>query len=130
MKRTDLRSAAKVLVTWAPALLLAFAFTTAGLSKFDDGSGWSSAFRHWGYPVWFRVLIGVIEVAAAACLLWGRTAVFGALLVVVVMLGGMGTHVVLEHGRHVTSELGPLVFATIVLVMRRDQLRQLRRIVS
>jgi len=130
MTRTDLRSVAKVLAVWVPALLLVLVIAPAGVAKFSDHSGWAAAFRHWGYPVWFRVLIGVLEVAAAACLLWGRTAVFGALLVIVVMLGGTGTHVVLEHGRHVTSEVVPLTLAAIVLVMRRAQIRALRRAAS
>ena len=124
MQRTDLRSVAKVLAAWVPALLLILIMTPAGLAKFHDDSGWARAFRHWGYPVWFRVLVGVMEIGAAVFLLWGRTAAIGALLVIVVMLGGMGTHVAFDNGRHLTSEVVPLTLATIVLVMRRAQIRR------
>ena len=123
-----LRLGAEVLL-WALALFLIYVFSRAGLDKFDDGSGWARAFRFWGYPVWFRILIGAIELAAAALLLWPRTAAYGALLIVVVMLGGMGTHVVVE-GRpgRVTSELGQLVFSSIVLAGRwRQRIPLLRR---
>jgi putative oxidoreductase len=94
-------------------------FVRTGLAKFDSTSGWARAFATWGYPVWFRVLIGVVELGAAALLLWPRTAAYGALLIIVVMLGGMGTHVFVEHRpARVTSELGQLIFASLVLIGR------------
>ena len=104
---------------WALTAMLVMVFVRAGVAKFDAASGWSRAFTHWGYPDWFRVLIGLLEVSAAALLLWPRTAAFGAILIIVVMLGGMGTHVFIEHspGR-ATSELGQLVFASVVLAGR------------
>jgi putative oxidoreductase len=104
---------------WALALLLISVFVRAGLAKFDASSGWARAFAHWGYPVWFRVTIGVLELAAAALLLWPRTAAYGAIIIIVVMLGGMGTHVFVEHRpARATSELGQLVFASLVLMGR------------
>ncbi len=125
MTRLTPRTAAAFVAAWLPALLLALILTPAGLAKFSDDSGWAVAFRHWGYPDWFRVLVGAVELLAVACLLSGRAAAVGALLVCAVMLGGMGTHLVLDNGRHLTSEVGPLLFAGIVLVMRRRQLAAL-----
>jgi uncharacterized membrane protein YphA (DoxX/SURF4 family) len=94
-------------------------FVRAGWDKFDDASGWARAFSVWGYPVWFRVLVGVIEIGAALLLAWPRTAAYGAALIIVVMLGGMGTHVFVEHRpARVTSELGQLTFSSIVLAGR------------
>jgi uncharacterized membrane protein YccC len=59
-------------------------------------AGWSVRRGSWlfssDYPIWFRMLIGVLEVAAAARLVWPRTAAFGAAIIILVMLGGMGTH--------------------------------------
>jgi uncharacterized membrane protein YphA (DoxX/SURF4 family) len=121
MEKTQLVRAAKVIGVWIPAVLLVLIFVPQGWSKFDDTSGWANAFRHWNYPDWFRVTIGVLEVAAAALLLYGRTAAFGAIVIIVVMLGGMGTHIVKDNGRHLTSEIVPLTLASIVLVVRRRQ---------
>jgi len=110
-------------VLWALTALLVMVFVRAGLAKFDPASGWSKAFAHWGYPVWFRVLIGLVELTAAALLLWPRTAAYGAILIVAVMLGGMGTHVFIDHRpAQVTSEFGQVVFASVV-VAGRWQLR-------
>jgi hypothetical protein len=94
-------------------------FTRAGVDKFDGSSGWTRAFAVWGYPVWFRMLVGAIELSAAVLILWPRTAAYGAILIVVVMLGGMGTHIVVERRpARVTSELGQLTFSSIVLAGR------------
>ena len=117
--KSRVRRIASEVLLWALSILLTTVFLRAGLSKFDDGSGWAHAFRFWGYPVWFRMLIGVLEVGASALLLWPRTAAYGAILIVLVMLGGMGTHILVEgRPRQVTSELGQLVFSSIVLFGR------------
>lgn len=99
--------------------MLILVFVRAGLDKFDSSSGWARAFNVWGYPVWFRILIGVLEIGAALLLLWPRTAAYGAAIIIVVMLGGMGTHVFVEHRpSRVTSELLHLIFACVVLAGR------------
>lgn len=125
MHRDTLIRTLKVVGTWVPALLLVLIFSRQGWSKFFDDSGWAIAFRHWGYPDWFRVTIGVTELTAVVLLLLGRTAAFGALLVIIVMLGGMATHVIFDGGRHMTSELVPLLLSCIVLAVRRRQLTAL-----
>jgi putative oxidoreductase len=121
MERATLVRTAKMIGIWIPAILLVLIFAPQGWSKFSDASGWAAAFRHWGYPDWFRVTIGVVELAAVTLLLLGRTAAFGALLIIAVMLGGMATHVIFDGGRHMTSEVVPLVLGSIVLFLRRKQ---------
>jgi putative oxidoreductase len=106
---------------WIPTAILLTIFLPQGWAKFSDSSGWAAAFRHWGYPVWFRILIGVVELGACAMLLWRRTAIIGALLIVAVMLGAWGTHLVFDHGRNMTSEVVPLVLAGIVVAARRQR---------
>jgi putative oxidoreductase len=123
-KRTVI-AATKEIGIWIPTLLLAAIFFPQGISKFSETSGWVAAFRHWGYPDWFRMTVGAVEFLAAACLLWRRIAPVGALLIICVMIGGMATHVLDHHPRQVWHESVPLVLASIVLIARRKQLRQL-----
>lgn len=125
MERAHLIRVAKVIGTWIPAILLVLIFAPQGWSKFNDASGWAVAFRHWGYPDWFRMTIGIIELSAVGLLVLGRTAAFGAILIIIVMLGGMATHLIFDGGRHLTSEVVPLVLASTVLAVRRKQLRNL-----
>jgi len=94
-------------------------FAPAGWAKFDDSSGWATAFAGWGYARPFRLLIGLLELAAALLLVWPRTAAYGGSIIVAIMLGGMGTHVFVEQRpSRVMSELGQLVFAAGILVGR------------
>jgi uncharacterized membrane protein YphA (DoxX/SURF4 family) len=105
-------------------LFLIFVFAPQAWNKLSDTGGWAIAFRHWGYPTWFRILIGFVETGAALLLLWRRTAIIGAALIIAVMLGGTATHILKDGGRHVTSEVLPITLATIVLVLRLRSARQ------
>ena len=127
MTRSQLVSAARFVGTWLPAVLLVLIFVPQGLAKFNDSSGWAQAFRVWGYPDWFRITVGTLELLAAVLLIAGRTAALGAITIILIMLGAMATHLIFEGGRHMTSEVVPLTLATIVLVIRRKQLSALRR---
>ena len=110
-------------VLWVFSLFLAWVFLRQGWSKFSDTSGWARAFRAWHYPDWFRILIGVIEVGAGVLLLVPRVAAIGAAMIVVVMLGAMGTHLWFGQARYITSEILPLTLASIVAFLRYRRLR-------
>jgi putative oxidoreductase len=110
---------AREAVLWIITLFLAWVFLRQGAAKFSDDSGWARAFRVWHYPDWFRILIGVIEVSAVLILFIRRFALVGAVMIIVVMLGGMATHLWWGQPRHMTSEILPLVLATVVAVGRK-----------
>jgi putative oxidoreductase len=104
---------------WIITAFLAYVFLRQGFSKFDSSSGWSKAFRLWHYPDWFRILIGVAEVSAVLLLFVRRFALVGALMIITVMLGGMATHLWWGHPHHMTSEVLPLVLASVVALGRK-----------
>jgi uncharacterized membrane protein YphA (DoxX/SURF4 family) len=103
------------LALWVPTVFLVYVFARQGVAKFSDTSGWARAFAVWHFPVWFRMLVGLCETAAAILLLTRRTASAGAAVIALVMLGGMGTHVYWHHPEQVTSEVFPLALSLIVL---------------
>ncbi len=72
-------------------VLVAFVFVSQGLMKFDPDGFWTPAFERWGYPVWFRYLIGVLETAGGALLLVPRAATYGAGVLLPVMVGAFIT---------------------------------------
>src|ERR1041385_1948313 len=99
-RRRWMRKLARVVrfaATWIPTAMLTYVFVAQGLNKFSTTSGWFLAFRHWGYPDWFRMLVSVIEIAGGLLVLWRRSAPIGATLILCVMLGAMGTHVWIDH---------------------------------
>ena len=124
MEKNRRAALVRLIAAWIGAGLLTLIFVPAGWQKFSDHSGWAVAFRHWGYPTWFRVSIGVLELGAVALLLSGKWAAVGAVVIIVVMLGGMATHVMFDGGRHLTSEVVPIVLSSPVLWMRIAVQRQ------
>jgi putative oxidoreductase len=104
---------------WLATILLATIFVPQGYAKFSDGSGWARAFRHWEYPTWFRIAIGVIELGGVALLFWPRFARWGAAAILAVMLGAWFTHLTKDHGQHMTSEVVPITLSLLVLWLRR-----------
>jgi len=76
---------------WIIAAVIAYDFLLQGWRKFDPNGWWAPAFKKWGYPTWFMVLIGVIEVAGGLLLLVPKVRHFGAALLIVIMIGALVT---------------------------------------
>ena len=113
-----IRRTVRVLVeiaVWTFTLLIALVVGRAGFGKMDQSGGWADAFTGWGYPPSFRVAVGVVELLSAVSLLHPRTATYGAAGIVVVMIGAMGTHVIVEgRPRGVLNEVPALVLALTI----------------
>jgi uncharacterized membrane protein YphA (DoxX/SURF4 family) len=121
LKMPSIRSFKPVIracILWGLTILLVAIFVHAGVRKLSDYSGWARAFRAWGFSRSFRIMIGVLEICAAGLILVPRTALYGCIIIIAVMLGAMGTHVVHGEARQVVNEIGPAIFAGIVAWMR------------
>ena len=87
MWKRRLRIALVVLV----GLSLASVYVTVGLAKFSPDGFWTPAFERWGYPVWFRIAIGVIETVGGVMILIPWVASYGSLALIPVMIGAAVT---------------------------------------
>ena len=83
---------AKEVLLWVIALFLALICLRSGWLKVTGNIFWARDFHRWGYPDWFRVVVGIAELTSMALLLIPRLASYGAMLFVVVMLGAIFTH--------------------------------------
>jgi len=115
------RRIAKEVVIWILTIALFLQFGNAGIRKFFEFGGWTRMFHNLGLPDWFRIVIGVLETAAAVLLALPRTAAYGAALIVPIMLGAIA--IVALHGwtRAFPQPIIALVMATIILVARWRQ---------
>ena len=104
--------------TWILTLMLCAMFLNAGIRKLFEDGGWSWAFRNWGLPVWFRVFIGAVETGAALLLLVPRTAPYGAVTIMTVMLGAIGMFAMNGRMQHSVPAVVSLIVAGIVLALR------------
>lgn len=95
---------------------MAFEFAGGGAVKFLPGETvfgppYAERFTDWGYPSWFRFVVGGGELVAAALLLVPRRRYAGAAILVVVLTGAVLTHVVNQ------DPLGESVSAPIHLAL-------------
>jgi len=74
---------------WLIGLYLARMYVRAGWIKFDPNGFWTAAFVEWGFPVWFRWLVGAVELIGGALLVLPWFASWAAVAVGLVMLGAL-----------------------------------------
>lgn len=96
------------------ATVLAVLFAVAGVVNLTGRGAVKSDFARWGYPAWFRLLCGALELFSAALLFWQHTRVFGLALAGAIMVGVLFT---LLRNRESVGHLAPaVVFAALVVV--------------
>jgi len=78
-------------LAWVVGLYLAQMYVRNGLYKFDPEGFWTAPFERWGYPVWFRLVVGFIETAGGILILVPWTATYAGIAVAVVMAGAFYT---------------------------------------
>jgi len=110
-------------VLWVLSIALACVFLLAGVPKLAGAEGHIRHFAHWGYPDWFRLVVGTIETSSALMLLVPRIAFIGAIGIMVIMAGATYTHVIRvpEEAARAPLTLGLLTAAAIVAVARRPK---------
>jgi uncharacterized membrane protein YphA (DoxX/SURF4 family) len=86
---TTIRKKIRLVIAWALGLYLARMYVRNGWIKFDPDGFWTAAFAEWGFPVWFRWLVGAIEVVGGALLLVPWLASWAAAALTIVMLGAL-----------------------------------------
>lgn len=101
--------------------LLAFVFLGAGVSKLSGMEMHADNFAAWGYPAFFMFVVGAVEAFAAILIAIPRTRFFGALDLVVVMLGAIGTHVMAGEVAMLPGPVLLLALASVVAVATRPQ---------
>jgi uncharacterized membrane protein YphA (DoxX/SURF4 family) len=117
--RPDRSRRLRTTATWTAQVALASQFAAGGALKLIGDPQMLAMFTDIGAGQWLRVLVGVLEVAAAVGLLVPRLARAAAAGLVGLMAGAAITNVVALD----TSPALPLVFAllaTVVIVLRRS----------
>ena len=110
---------------WVITLFLALVCLRSGLMKMPGIPGvqfWISDFARWGYPQWFRVIVGGAELISFALLLLPRLAAYGASLFGTVMMGALFTHITHSEQSRLPFILLLIALSGIILVVRRPLL--------
>ena len=116
-------SKASRIAIWVLSVLLAFVFLMAGIPKLLGVEAHVQHFARWGYPDWFRVVVGAVETASAVLVLIPRLASLGAAGIVTIMAGATYTHVIRvpEEASRSPFTLSLLALAALVGYARRPK---------
>lgn len=108
-------------MTWSSASLesilatiVAVLFAVAGVVNLARPGAVKRDFARWGYPAWFQLLCGALELFSAALLFGQQTRVLGLTLAGAIMIGALFT---LLRNREPFRHLAPaLIFSALIVV--------------
>ncbi|WP_233859765.1 DoxX family protein [Paraburkholderia sp. HD33-4] len=96
------------------AIIVAVLFAVAGVVNIARPGPVKRDFARWGYPAWFQLFCGALELLSAALLLGQQTRVLGLTLAGAIMFGALFT---LVRNREPFRHLAPaLVFSALIVV--------------
>jgi putative oxidoreductase len=108
------------IIAWVLQVLVALAFLAAGGSKLAGAKPTIDAFDKIGIGQWFRILTGSLELIGAIALLIPRLRFYGAVLLLVVMIGAITAHLTVLGGNP-TAAIVLLAFSGTIAYLRRPQ---------
>lgn len=85
------------------------------------------SFKHFGYPGWFRIFTGLIEVISAILVtagIWDEAlAAWGGLIIVITMLGAILTHIKINDSiKQMMMPIILFIMGLAILLINFDQL--------
>lgn len=97
------------IASWIILALVALGFILASIGKLTGAA--APTFAAWGYPAWFAMFIGVVELAGAIGLLIPKTTRYAVVGLTLIMLGACYTHLANGEGLQV---LRPIIFLALL----------------
>jgi hypothetical protein len=95
-------------------MIVAALFAVAGMVNLARPDAVKRDFARWGYPAWFQLLCGALELLSAALLLGQQTRALGMTLAGAIMIGALFT---LLRNREPFGHLAPaLIFSALIAV--------------
>src|ERR1700683_3440426 len=115
-----MKNRTKYIITWILAVILALAFFGAGITKLLGVETQIKNFQSWGYPIWLRFPVGLVEIAFAIGLLiprFRKITIYGIFVWTIV---AVITHVQAGQGNMIAGPIFFSVFAAAILFLSRE----------
>jgi putative oxidoreductase len=101
-------------ITWLLSLVLSLAFVIVGLGNITLQPRMVQRFHNYGYPLWFIVLTGAIEIFGAALVLIPRTSYIGAGLLACITCGAFISQMANGQTRLIAAPIALFLLALVV----------------
>ena len=121
--KTDRRGSLPITIL---SLLMGLLFLFSGSTKLAGMQMHVEHFAHWGYPQWFRLVVGAVEVAGGAALLVPRFAFIAACALAINMTGEVYTELFRGEAPRALFPLVLLILLSLVAYARRAGVIQVR----
>ncbi|MDQ0878459.1 putative oxidoreductase [Paenibacillus sp. V4I3] len=99
-------------------VILGLGFLMFGFMKFGSKQ-MVEGFKHYGYPGWFKVFTGMVEVISGVLVIagiWnGKLAAWGSLLIIITMIGAIFTHIKIKD--NIKQMMMPIFLLILGLVV-------------
>jgi uncharacterized membrane protein YphA (DoxX/SURF4 family) len=104
------------IVLWTGIGILGIMFMFAGATKLIGLQIHLDNFDRWGLPTWLMYSVGVVEILAAAGVVLEKFRALGTYIIIAIMIGAIGTHVL--AGEIDKIPMNVFLIAAAVLVNR------------
>ena len=98
------------------ALVLALAFAIGGLVNIVGPAAIRQAYRNWGYPEGFNIVAGLLDIVAAALLMWGPMRTYGAALASMITFAAFATLALHGEWRKIAPSIALIVVLATLLI--------------
>jgi len=111
----------KNIITWILAGILALAFFGSGITKLLGVEMQIKNFESWGYPLWFRFPIGLIEIAFAIALVIPRFRKITVYGIFIWTLAAVITHLQAGQANMIAAPILFSVIAGVILFLSKGK---------
>jgi uncharacterized membrane protein YphA (DoxX/SURF4 family) len=112
---------------WIGTAVLLVLFLAGGIQKLTQETSALRDFARWGYPLWFMLVIGAVELSSAILILIPRLAFAGAALICLDMIGAVITTLRFAEDDRALLSLILLAIAVLISIARWPQFWGRRR---
>jgi uncharacterized membrane protein YphA (DoxX/SURF4 family) len=121
------RSWFATVLLWIGTAVLLVLFLAGGIQKLTQETSALRDFARWGYPLWFMLVIGAVELSCAILILVPRLAFAGSALICLDMIGAAITTLRFAEDERALLSLILLAIAVLVSIARWPQFWGRRR---
>lgn len=101
-------------------VLLVLFFAAGGFTNLFPPAAMAGDYARWGYPEWFHYVTGVLELSAAALIVWQPMRWAGLLLAFSVMCGALATLLVHHEFLHALAPVTVMAVLAVAVWLSQD----------